>query len=71
MIVMGKSGDITDDLIIKTFVLLLDNIVGVFKINERFTFQAIANAYVSVDSFFFLRYLSLHSKIFLWILIES
>ena len=70
MIVMGKSGDITDDLIIKTFVLLLDNIVGVFKINERFTFQAIANAYVSVDSFFFLRYLPLHSKIFLWILIE-
>uniref|UniRef100_A0A7M5UX06 Nose resistant-to-fluoxetine protein N-terminal domain-containing protein n=2 Tax=Clytia hemisphaerica TaxID=252671 RepID=A0A7M5UX06_9CNID len=31
-----------------------DNIVGVFKVNERFTFQAIANAYVSVDSFFFL-----------------
>lgn len=31
-----------------------DNIVGTLKINERFTYQAIANAYVSVDSFFFL-----------------
>ena len=38
------------------FVWYSDNIVGVFKVNERFTFQAIANAYVSVDSFFFLRY---------------
>ena len=41
------------------YIFLLDNIGGVLKINERFSFQAIANAYVSVDSFFFLRYVAI------------